>query len=77
MSNIVIIDYDCGNILSLKRALNKINLNSKLSREINEISNATHLILPGVGAGSAMTLLKKYRLIEPIKNHVKQNKPLL
>ena len=68
MSNIVIIDYDCGNILSLKRALNKINLNSKLSREINEISNATHLILPGVGAfGSAMTLLKKYRLIEPIK----------
>ena len=24
-----------------------------------------------------MTLLKKYRLIEPIKNHVKQNKPLL
>ena len=50
MSNIVIIDYDCGNILSLKRALNKINLNCKLSREINEISNATHLILPGVGA---------------------------
>ena len=46
MSNIVIIDYDCGNILSLKRALNKINLNCKLSREINEISNATHLILP-------------------------------
>ena len=78
MNNIVIIDYDCGNILSLKRALNTMNLNSKLSRDINEISNATHLILPGVGAfGSAMNLLKKYRLIEPIKNHVKQNKPLL
>ena len=45
MSNIVIIDYDCGNILSLKEAINKINLNCKLSREINEISNATHLIL--------------------------------
>jgi glutamine amidotransferase len=78
MKNIIIIDYNCGNILSIKRALNKMNLNSKLSRDMTEISNATHLILPGVGAfGSAMSLLTKYKLIEPIKKHVKKNKPLL
>ena len=78
MKNIVIIDYDCGNILSLKRALSKINLDSKLSRNTNEISNATHLILPGVGAfGSAMNLLKKYKLTNIIKDHAKKGKPLL
>ena len=61
MKNIIIIDYNCGNILSIKRALNKMNLNSKLSRDMIEISNATHLILPGVGAfGSAMSSLTKY-----------------
>ena len=78
MKNIVIIDYNCGNILSLKRALDKMNLDNKLSRDIKEISSASHLILPGVGAfGSAMDLLTNYALIEPIKNHVKKNKPLL
>ena len=78
MKNIIIIDYNCGNILSIERALNKMNFNSKLSRDLTEISNATHLILPGVGAfGSAMDLLTKYKLIEPIKKHVKKNKPLL
>lgn len=78
MKKIVIIDYGCGNILSLQRALSKVKFNSILTREINEIETATHLILPGVGAfGNAMDLLKKYELIDSIKNHHYEEKPLL
>ena len=32
MKNIAIIDYGCGNILSLKRALSKIGYNSDLDK---------------------------------------------
>ena len=75
---ITIIDTGICNITSILIALKKIELDFKVSKSKTVILNSKALILPGVGAfGSAMTLLKKYRLIEPIKNHVKQNKPLL
>ncbi len=78
MKNIAIIDYGCGNILSLKRALSKIGYNSDLTRDSDKISKATHLILPGVGAfGNAMELLKKYNLLSSIKSHGNDGKPLL
>ena len=57
MKKIIIIDYGCGNIISLQRAINKIGFESLLSKKPEEISEATHLILPGVGAfGNAMKL---------------------
>ena len=78
MKKIIIIDYDCGNILSLQRAIEKIGYKSEVSRDKKIISNASHVILPGVGAfGNAMKLLKKYELINSIKKHVNEKKPLL
>ena len=78
MKNIIIIDYNCGNILSIKRALNKMNLNSKLSRDMTEISNATHLILPGVGAFKmGMESLKKHGFVDAIRDDVLNGKPIL
>ena len=78
MKKIIIIDYDCGNILSLQRAIEKIGYKSEVSRDKKIISSASHVILPGVGAfGNAMSLLNKYKLIEPIKEHVQKKKPLL
>ena len=78
MKKIVIIDYDCGNILSIQRAIEKNGFKSEVSRDHAIISNATHIILPGVGAfGNAMKLLKKYELINSIKKHVNEKKPLL
>ena len=60
MKNITIIDYGCGNLLSIKRGLEKIGYNSKISDNENDILSSTHLILPGVGAfGNAMNLLNK------------------
>ena len=79
MKKIVIIDYGCGNLLSIERAIKKVGYNSIVSRDLNELRKATHIILPGVGAfGNAISLLKEYSLIEIIKKHtLKERKPLL
>jgi len=78
MKKIIIIDYGCGNIVSLQRAIKKIGFESILSNKPEEISDASHLILPGVGAfGNAMKLLKKFRLDQAIIKHTSKNKPLL
>ena len=79
MKKILIIDYGCGNLLSIKRATEKVGYKSDVSRDLKELKKASHIILPGVGAfGNAISLLKKYKLIDLIKNHsVKEKKPLL
>ena len=57
---ILILDYGCGNILSLKRALDEIGLKYLVSNVKEEIINADLIILPGVGAfENAIDLLKK------------------
>ena len=79
MKKIVIVDYDCGNLLSIKRAIEKVGYSSIVSRDLKELRNSSHMILPGVGAfGNAISLLKKHKLIEIIKNHtILEKKPLL
>lgn len=79
MKKIVIVDYDCGNLLSIKRAIEKVGYISIISRDLKELQKSSHIILPGVGAfGNAISLLKKHKLIEIIKNHsLVEKKPLL
>ena len=65
MRNITIIDYGCGNVLSLHRAIQEIGFKSLVTKEKSEISKSDLLILPGVGAfGNTMNFLKKYDLID-------------
>ena len=47
---IVIIDSDTGNIGSLKRAIENFGINSLVTKNKEQIQNATHIILPGVGS---------------------------
>ncbi len=79
MKKITIIDYGCGNLLSIKRGLEKIGFNSEISDDENTILNSTHLILPGVGAfGNAMSLLRKKNLEKIIIEYsINKKKPLL
>lgn len=72
---IAIIDYDAGNTNSVQNSLNRLNYESIITRDINELMKADKYILPGVGeASSAMSYLKKYKLDEFIKN---LKKPIL
>lgn len=50
MKNVCILDYGTGNIHSLTNILDKLSIPHKYSNKIKDIQNATHLILPGVGA---------------------------
>ncbi len=78
MKKIVIINYGCGNILSLKRALKEIGYESSLSNKNDDIMSADFVILPGVGAfQNAIELLNKYKLTKTIKDYVALKKPLL
>ncbi len=55
-----IIDYKAGNIASVRNALNRLNVDSFVSAESEQLSKADGIIFPGVGhAESAMTALQE------------------
>jgi glutamine amidotransferase len=75
--NIVILDYQLGNLFSVKQACDYVGLNAKISSETQDIIAADGIILPGVGAfKSAMENLEKLDLIQPLKEFVSLEKPL-
>ena len=45
-----VIDYGMGNIHSVVSALNVLNVSARVSSDPDEISEASHLVLPGVGS---------------------------
>lgn len=75
--NTVIIDYQLGNLFSVKQACESIGLRTIISSSKDEIKNADGLILPGVGAFiEAMNNLKNLDLIDVIKEKVNDGTPL-
>jgi len=75
---IAIMDYEAGNLTSVARALNKLNVSNKITSDRQEILNAGQIIFPGVGAaGAAMANLNKAGLDEVIKTAFKLGKPIL
>ena len=78
MKKITIIDYKCGNILNLARAIKFLGYEVETTNDKKKIINSTNVILPGVGAfGNAMLQLKKYNLCDTILEYTQMNKPLL
>ena len=76
--NIVIVDYQLGNILSIKQACEFVGMNVSLSNDKQDILNADGVILPGVGAfGEAMLNLKKRNLDGLLAEYIATGKPLL
>ncbi len=71
MKYISILDYGCGNILSIKRAIEKIGFKSLVTKNEKEIFDSNFIILPGVGSfKNAMDLIKKNELDKVIKNAI-------
>lgn len=78
MKTISIVDYGLGNIHSIQNAIELLGYKSKLVSSSKELFQATHLILPGVGAyPHAMKLLKENGLNESILEFSKTGKPIL
>ena len=75
---ITIIDYGCGNILNLARAIKFLGCEVEVTHDEKKIVNSSHVILPGVGAfENAIKQLEKYNLRNTILEYTKLNKPLL
>lgn len=74
---IAIIDYNMGNLKSVKNALDSLGIESIITSDKKEILKADKVILPGVGAfKDAMTIIKSSGLDAVIKE-VAKTKPLL
>ena len=75
---IAIIDYDAGNLKSVEKALQFLEVEAKITSNAEEILAADKIILPGVGAfGDAMEKLNTSGLSEVIREAVKRKIPLL
>ncbi len=75
---IAIIDYDAGNLKSVEKALISLGHEVVVSREPEVLLGADKVILPGVGAfGDAMDNLRKFGLVDTIRQIAASGKPLL
>lgn len=75
---IAIIDYGMGNLRSVSKAFEAVGHEAVVTRNAQVISNASHVVLPGVGAfGNSMVNIERYDLVEPIRASVRSGKPFL
>jgi glutamine amidotransferase len=66
---VAIINSGGANLGSVQRAVDKIGYKAIITREIKDISDSTHVIIPGVGSAyNVMRSLKKTNLIQTIKS---------
>ncbi len=78
MPMIAIIDYDMGNVRSVQKAFEKVGAETCVTRDPAVIADASHVVLPGVGAfKDCMSNLTEYGLIDPILKVVSSGKPFL
>jgi imidazole glycerol-phosphate synthase subunit HisH len=75
---IAIIDYGSGNLKSVKKAFEKIGIDTIITNKKKEIEKANKIVLPGVGSfGFIMKKLKNKDLEKSIKKAIKNGKPYL
>jgi glutamine amidotransferase len=75
---IAIIDYGMGNLRSVSKAFEAVGHQPVVTRDARVIGNASHVVLPGVGAfGDCMANIEQYGLVEPIRTAIQSGKPFL
>ena len=79
ISNVCILDYGSGNVKSVFNIFSSILKNVVISNKPEDITTATHIVLPGVGAfGSAMEKINKNIPLDLLETEVlKKKKPFL
>lgn len=76
---IVIVDYGMGNLRSILKKLEMIQVKAVISSKVEDIKSAEKLILPGVGHfGQGMKNIKEYGLLPILNTKVMEEKtPIL
>jgi glutamine amidotransferase len=77
-SLVTVIDYGIGNLLSVRRALERAGAEVVMTEEPDAVARAERLVLPGVGAFSdGMRELERRGLVEPLRAYARTGRPLL
>ena len=78
-ANVCIIDYGSGNTGSVYNIFKSFHDSVKVSNDAEDLKNATHLVLPGVGAfKAAMEKILKIQTFDLLKDSVlNEKKPFL
>lgn len=72
---LTIIDYGLGNISAIQNVYKQLNIPTKLAKTSKDLSDATKLILPGVGAfDGAMIKLNQSEMLQTLNEVVLQKK---
>jgi glutamine amidotransferase len=75
---VVIIDYQLGNLFSVKQACEYLGYDALISSKPEDLMKADYAILPGVGAfADAMKNLNEFGLSDAIKQYVQSGKSFM
>ncbi|NLX12405.1 MAG: imidazole glycerol phosphate synthase subunit HisH [Phycisphaerales bacterium] len=75
---IAIVDYGMGNLRSVQKSFERVGASAVIVSSAEEISRASKVILPGVGAfGDAMTNLQNRGLVRPLVEAIRAGRPFL
>jgi len=75
---VVIIDYQLGNLFSVKQACTHLGYDAEISSDPGKLMEADYAILPGVGAfNDAMKNLNEFGLTDGIYDYIRKGKPLM
>jgi glutamine amidotransferase len=78
MTKVVVVDYGIGNVYSVCNALKSAGADVKLSSDAAEISSASRVVLPGVGAFSrAMSALSSSGFHDVLHRYFERDRPFL
>jgi imidazole glycerol-phosphate synthase subunit HisH len=74
---IAILDYDAGNLTSVKKAVDYLGYPCVVTSDPREIERAAKILLPGVGHFSATSNLEERGLSTVVRNAIPRGTPLL
>ena len=75
---VTVIDYGIGNLRSIEKALEAIGAEVLRTDRPDDLLEADHLVLPGVGAfGACINEIRRRGLEEPIKEYVASGRPFI
>jgi glutamine amidotransferase len=75
---IAVLDYGIGNLRSAEKALQHVGADAALTADVDEIENASAVVLPGVGHfGRCMKALRASGLEGPAWDAVRTGKPFM
>ncbi len=76
--DLVIVDYQAGNLRSVVRALEAVGAHPSITSDPEEVRQARAVVLPGQGAcDSAMVALEASQLTSAVKEFIQSRRPFL